>query len=87
MGKSGESRVASVHDISETGISLRLKRRINPGTVLVLRLQHKDGALSRPLSVRVMHATHQPDGDWLTGCMFIRMLSSEELRTLVQDPV
>jgi hypothetical protein len=85
--RTGESRVAKVHDISLTGISLRLKHWVKPGTVLVIRLQVKEGRLSRPLSVRVMHATQQPDDDWQIGCMFIRTLSSEELRALVSDPV
>jgi hypothetical protein len=86
-GQTGESRVGKVHNISTTGISLMLKHWIKPGKVLVVRLQSREGNLSRPLPVRVMHATAQVDGDWLVGCMFVRTLSGEELQMLVSDPV
>jgi hypothetical protein len=83
-GLSGECRLGSVHNLSATGVGLVLQSRVKPGTVLLLKFQHSDQRLSRPLPVRVMHATALPDGGWLTGCAFVRRLSNEELAAFVQ---
>src|SRR5262249_44077687 len=56
---------ARVRDVSATGIGLLLPQPLKPGAVLVLTLQTRDQQLSRPLPVRVMHATRQADGGWL----------------------
>ncbi len=74
---------ASVRDVSATGIGLRVAEPLKPGTVLVLKLQTPDRRLSRPLPVRVMRATPQADGGWLLGCQFVRALSSQDLRALL----
>jgi hypothetical protein len=80
----GESWGATVHDISATGISLRVRCWIKPGTVLVIRLHGKTEKLSRPMPMRVMHATMQADGEWLVGGMFVRSLTEEDLRELLE---
>jgi hypothetical protein len=80
----GESSAAKVHNISVTGISLILQRWIKPGTVLLIKLQTPSQRLSRPLPVRVMHATQQADG-WLIGCAFVRRLRDEDLQTLLNE--
>ena len=76
---------ASIHDISATGIGLRVHQELKAGTVLVLTLQGRDQRLSRPLPVRVMHSTALADGDWLVGCQFVRALSGPDLRALLPD--
>jgi hypothetical protein len=30
-----------------------------------------------------MHATPQPEGDWLVGCQFVRRLSEEDMQALL----
>jgi hypothetical protein len=83
LGKSsGESWGASVHDLSATGISLRVRCWIKPGTVLVVRLHGKGERFSRPLPMRVMHATARGEGEWLIGGIFVRALHEEEVRLL-----
>jgi len=82
---SGESWGASVHDISTTGISLRVRCWIKPGTVLVVRLHGKGERYSRPLPMRVMHATSNGDGEWIVGGIFVRPLHDEDIRSIV-DP-
>jgi hypothetical protein len=73
---------ARIRDVSRTGIGLLVKETIKAGTVLVIKLQTRDQWLSRPLPVRVMHATLQEDGDWLIGCQFVRALSNQDLHEL-----
>jgi len=85
LGKpSGESWGASLHDISTTGVSLRVRCWIKPGTVLVVRLHGKGERYSRPLPMRVMHATAHGNGEWIVGGMFVRPLEGEELRQLLE---
>jgi hypothetical protein len=81
--QSGESWGAKVNDLSTTGISLRVPCWIRPGTVLVVRLHGARERISRPLPIRVMHATQQAEQEWLIGGMFVRPLSDEEVRQLV----
>ena len=83
--QAGESWGGSVHDISKTGISLRLRCWIKPGTVLVVRLHGCGERYSRPLPLRVMHATTAgSDGDWIIGGMFVRPLSDDDIRQLTE---
>jgi hypothetical protein len=73
-----------VRDVSTTGIGLYVQQPLKPGTVFVLTLQTSH-RLSRPLPVRVMHSTRQPDGDWLVGCQFVRRLSEQDLQALLRE--
>src|SRR4051794_12417683 len=73
--RTGDSPTATVRNISATGISMALHCWVKPGTVLLIKLQGADLRLSRPLPVRVMHATAQPDGTCLVGGTFVRALS------------
>ena len=85
LGKaSGESWAASLHNISATGISLRVRCWIKPGTVVVVRLHGKGERYSRPLPMRVMHATPHGDGEWIVGGMLVRPLQDEELRQILE---
>jgi hypothetical protein len=81
----GESWSAAINDISTTGISLLINYWMKPGTVLVIKLQNSNHRLTRPLPVRVMHATERADGEWLIGCAFVRRLSEPELQAILQD--
>jgi hypothetical protein len=83
--QSGESWGAQVNDISTGGISLRVPCWIKPGTVLVVRLHGAGDRFSRPLPMRVMHATQRSEGDWLVGGMFVRPLTDEEVRQLAHQ--
>ena len=80
-----DSPIAGIRDVSTTGIGLRADQPLKPGTVLVIRLEKHDQKLSRPLPVRVMHATQQAEGDWLVGCQFVRPLSDKDLRELLGE--
>jgi hypothetical protein len=77
-----EASLGRIRDVSTTGIGLCVQEPLKPGTVFVLILQTPK-RLSRPLPVRVMHATRQEDGDWLVGCQFVRRLSEQDLQALL----
>jgi hypothetical protein len=84
-GAAGEGPPARVRDVSATGIGLLVGQPLKPGAVLVLTLQARDEQLSRPLPVRVMHATPQAGGGWLVGCQFVRRLSAGDLQALLDE--
>jgi hypothetical protein len=75
---------ARLRDISTDGVGLVTPVRIRPGKVLVLKLQKPSGGLSRPILVRVIHSSPQPDGAWWSGGVFVRRLSTTELASLLQ---
>jgi hypothetical protein len=81
----GETLPAGVLNVSATGIGLFLEEPLKAGTVLVITLQAAPGRLSRPLPVRVMHATSQPGGGWLVGCQFVRTLSQQDMASLLGE--
>jgi hypothetical protein len=53
--------LGKVQDISIAGIGLRMNRRFEPGTALIVELRSR--ALRR-LEVHVIHATPDADGHW-----------------------
>jgi hypothetical protein len=75
--------VAQITDISATGIGLIFSSPIKAGTVLVITLQGANHKLSRPIPVRVMHATRQDDKTWRLGCAFVRKVNEEDLQGLL----
>ena len=50
--------------------------------VLALQLRRRHHGLSRILSVRVVHATPQPDGYYLIRCELNTSLTDDELESL-----
>jgi hypothetical protein len=81
----GESSTARVRNISTTGLALVTPARVRPGRVLVIKLMRQAEGLSRPLLLRVIHSTQQPDGSWLSGGAFVRHLSEGELEAILRD--
>jgi PilZ domain-containing protein len=80
----GEWQALRVQNISATGIGLMAPHKLRPGAVVVIRLASPTRGVSRPIVVRIMHATAF-DGAWLTGVMFVRPLGAESLRELLGD--
>ena len=77
------SWLGHIIDISRGGIGLRLERRFQPGTPLIVEMSGTSGEPSRFLSVRVVHTTLYTDGQWYHGCKFVVDLSEEDLQTLL----
>lgn len=72
---------AQVRDLSASGIGLLVRRRYEPGTLLLIEVTSPDHHLMRSLKARVVHAT--PDGNnWLLGCTFINLLDDAAVQAL-----
>lgn len=78
--------MAMVVDFSERGLGLLFHRHLEPGTVLAIELKGRRHGVSRILSVRVVHATAQADGNWLIGCELNMSLTEDEIQSLRQGP-
>jgi hypothetical protein len=74
----------SIQEVSSGGITLNLRRRFEPGTVLNVELAPNANG-PRCLVLRVVHATQQTNGRWIIGCAFDRPLSAEELQAFFEE--
>lgn len=80
--RKGESELATVQDISVSGIGLLVRAPIKPGMILVVELQSTVRNIRHQRLARVTHATDQGNGYALLGCEFANRLSDAELQTL-----
>jgi hypothetical protein len=74
---------AKAQDISASGIGLILNRCFQPGTFLKIELRGPS-AIPMHFLVSVAHSTPRQDGEWLVGCAFLREMSEDELRALLE---
>jgi diguanylate cyclase (GGDEF)-like protein len=75
-GESGADQFATVHDLSQQGLALRLGERYPEGTVLVVEpLAHH----AKTLLARVVRAARD-EGGWVHGCVLSSPLNAEELQ-------
>jgi hypothetical protein len=72
-----------LRDISAGGLALLLRRRFEPGALLIIDLSDKLQAKERSFAVHVVHATPEGKRRWIIGCEFISPLSEEELQAFV----
>jgi serine/threonine protein kinase len=75
--------VATVHDISLSGIGLLVNRRFEIGTVLQVRVPDQYRGAPGRLLARVMRQQARSSRKWLIGCQFSSPLSQEELQSLL----
>jgi serine/threonine protein kinase len=61
---------AKVQDISATGICMRVSRRFEPGTILMVELTQPDQRIPRSVLARVQWVRRQSPRVWLLGCAF-----------------
>ncbi len=78
---------ANVRDISCTGIGLLLPRRFERGTLLTVELGEAAAGQTHLLLARVVHATAQPEGNWLIGCALTSPLTEDEVQLLSTAPL
>ncbi len=81
--RNGNSELATLHDVSATGIGLLIRDRIKPGTILVIELNSTVHKVRHQRLARVAHATDQGDGYFLIGCEFAKPLNDTELIALM----
>ncbi len=78
-----ETQRGWVLDLSARGAGLLLSKPLPPQTLCVLHLKSTTGQRRYELPGRVVHATTQPNGDWLIGCEFADALSADDLDALL----
>lgn len=76
-------RRVRVHDISQGGIALVLRKPLRPGKLLFIQVKNRILGFSFDLAAEVRHATKHTPGHWLVGCAFTRELSPAELASLL----
>lgn len=74
---------AQILNISANGIGLSVQPSLQAGTLLNVDLLDKQGKYVRTLLACVVHTTRRSAGDFAVGCNFIRVLSEEELHSLL----
>jgi hypothetical protein len=74
---------AWVLDLSLGGVGLLLQRPLENGLTLILHLRSDSRQQTYPLRARVVHASRQPDGDWVVGCEFEEPLTDDVLDALL----
>ena len=74
---------ATILEISQTGLRMRLRRRFEPRSGLAIDLPGRDGDEPYTVYVKVVHVQRDPDGMWNLGCELMSELSEEELERLV----
>src|SRR5437773_5568521 len=67
------------HDISTSGISLIVPRRMQPGTLLSISLANSLKAAFRTVLGRVVRVGLGPGNTWVLGCAFLRELAERDL--------
>ncbi|HEV3119937.1 MAG TPA: PilZ domain-containing protein [Gemmataceae bacterium] len=76
---------AQVIDISPCGVGLRVKRTIEPGTVLRVDLQSQDAQSKLRIFACVVRVKEVAPGEYAIGCNFIREISDEEMKGLLPN--
>jgi len=74
--------VARIQDICRQGIRLLARRRFGPGTMLRFEVSANPRETPLLLLAQVIHATDCPDGNYVLGCAFSRLLTDQELAEL-----
>jgi hypothetical protein len=72
-----------VRNISASGINFRLARRLDPGTVVTVKLFNTVRQFECTVPVRVVYILQHADGDYLIGGAFERELSESEVQGLL----
>jgi hypothetical protein len=74
---------AIVHDVSFLNLGIIMPRTFEPGTVLAVQLQVRHAGFSGILTGRVIHSSQLADGNHLNGCTLSRMLTEDEIASLL----
>jgi hypothetical protein len=75
--------LARVRNISASGISLVLVRRVEPDAVLNVELYNKGRRFYAQVPLRILYVLEHPEGDFLAGGAFVRELTHQEIQGLL----
>ncbi|MBL8794703.1 MAG: PilZ domain-containing protein [Planctomycetia bacterium] len=73
---------ATIHNLSTGGLALKLARRFEAGTLLLVRLENPDKTVFFLKLVQVRHQRANTVG-WYHGCTFPMQFSPEQLEALL----
>src|SRR5262249_46701248 len=82
-GSGPAPRRAQILNLSPLGIGLALDVRLEPGTLLQLRLRSDPTQLPVAILASVVYMSSGQHAEWLVGCTFIRELSDADLARLL----
>jgi hypothetical protein len=82
-----ENGFAELHDLSVLGIGLWGNQKLDPGTTIEILLPQTKWSRAGILPAVVRHATTTPDGIWLLGCKFSRLVTPEDFKALDSSPL
>jgi hypothetical protein len=77
---------ATILDLTQKGLRLRLRRRFEPRSGLAIEMPGKPGQEPYTAYARVVHVRNEGGGWYALGCQFMSELSDEELRRLLRAP-
>jgi PilZ domain len=84
LGREGAaSWAARVHDVSRTGVALRMGREVREGEVLVVALEGFGGRFARPVLMRVIRVRAEAGAGWVVGCTFVIPLTENDVEALL----
>lgn len=72
-------------EVSADKLTLVLRRRFEPGTLLTIELSKKAKRGVRSFPVQVVQAIPEGNGRWIIDCEFNPPLSKEDLQTLIEE--
>ncbi len=85
FGKEDLKWSGTIDNVSIGGLGLRLERRFEKGTGLVIELPNKVNDGSYVVLAKVVHVARQSDNSYLLGCKFVSELSEDEVRRLLPE--
>ncbi len=80
--RTGEHCYPRVRDLSVTGVSLAIDRRIDPGRTVAVRLYRPGSDVVCEVTIRVVYAIQQMDGSFVLGAAFTDELNDAQVRSL-----
>jgi hypothetical protein len=83
---SSEISQGEVRDYSTHGLALTVPEPEEPGTFLVLRTIHPEGAVARAFRLQVIRASRMTRNGWVLGCRFDRPLGDDDLAIFTALP-
>lgn len=78
----GKKVIGQAKDLSPKGVGILTSRYFPVGTIVQIHVPASSSVASSLLPAVIQHSTAQPDGAWLLGCVFSRMLSLREISAL-----
>src|SRR5262249_1339662 len=79
----GGPEAVTIRSLSSGGVSLGSRRRLEPGTVVLLELSHSIRLADCQVAVRVLRVHEYPDGNFVLEGAFTRQLGDAELQELL----